>query len=224
MCIETIRKEKRKEKRILRRWIWVRHGETAENAAGRYLGHRDVPLNERGRRQAQALANKLAGETIASIYTSDLRRCVETARAIAREHGPLTPLPAADLRELNFGEWDGKTYDQLMRTEKARVEQWYADPFTTPPPGGETLRELGMRIDRFLAVVIAATETAAGAARPAVVFVTHGGPIRWFLSRWVKGEETAFWQVKGLAPGEGLVAEFDGRSWVTQRWREGEES
>ncbi|MCK9910505.1 histidine phosphatase family protein, partial [Microbacteriaceae bacterium K1510] len=108
----------------LMRWIWIRHGETAENNVGQYLGHYDVPLHQRGIVQATELAQALADEPISLVFSSDLIRAVETARIIGQRHG-LEPAPVSALRELSFGRWERKTYDELMSTERELVERWY---------------------------------------------------------------------------------------------------
>ncbi|MHB8648584.1 MAG: histidine phosphatase family protein [Gaiellaceae bacterium] len=93
--------------------LLVRHGETDWNAAGRLQGHTDRPLNEHGRRQARALAERLAGEGIAAVYASDLARARETAEIVAARLG----LPVAtdpDLREKNWGSWEGLTSEERL--------------------------------------------------------------------------------------------------------------
>src|SRR5436190_1312043 len=90
--------------------LLVRHGETDWNAAGRLQGHTDRPLNEYGRRQAKELADRLAGEGADAIYASDLSRAKETAEIVGERLG-LTVVIDADLREKNWGSWEGLTGD-----------------------------------------------------------------------------------------------------------------
>jgi 2,3-bisphosphoglycerate-dependent phosphoglycerate mutase len=88
--------------------LFVRHGETDWNADGRLQGHSDRPLNDYGRRQARELAERLAGEGAAAIYTSDLARAKETAEIIGARLG-LPVVTDPDLRERNWGSWEGLT-------------------------------------------------------------------------------------------------------------------
>ena len=96
--------------------LLVRHGETDWNAEGRLQGHTDRPLNDYGRRQAQALADRLAGEDIDAVYASDLSRARETAEILAAKHG-LTVVVDPDLREKNWGNWEGLTSDERLHVE-----------------------------------------------------------------------------------------------------------
>jgi broad specificity phosphatase PhoE len=96
--------------------LLVRHGETDWNAEGKLQGHTDRPLNDYGRRQAQALADKLAGESIDAVYASDLSRARETAEILGAKLG----LPVAvdpDLREKDWGNWEGLTSEERLHIE-----------------------------------------------------------------------------------------------------------
>ncbi|AMA71903.1 MULTISPECIES: histidine phosphatase family protein [Aneurinibacillus] len=192
------------------RWIWVRHGETQENRERRYLGHYDAPLTARGRRQAEVVAERLSGERIDFIYTSDLLRCRETAEVIARVHG-LYPFVAKELRELDFGKWDRKTYEEIMQRDKQLAKEWYNDPYTITPPEGESLQELGKRVDRWLLALQERMHP-----REIAVLVSHGGPIRWFLATWIMETPACFWSVKNLGPGEFFIAEKCGQTWIAR--------
>src|SRR5438876_6692501 len=86
--------------------ILARHGETDWNRDGRFQGHADPPLNDRGREQARSLADALADQPIEAIYSSDLRRAHETAQIVAQRQG-LEVLVDPDLRERDVGEWSG---------------------------------------------------------------------------------------------------------------------
>ncbi len=94
------------------RILLVRHGQTSWNlGAGqvRYRGQTDIPLDEVGHAQAHALADRLADEPIAGIYTSPLSRAVQTAQPTAEQHGlPVVPHPG--LLDMHLGEWQGLTH------------------------------------------------------------------------------------------------------------------
>jgi broad specificity phosphatase PhoE len=96
-------------------WLLLaRHGETEWNREGRWQGHADVVLNDRGREQARALAAVLADEHIDVIYASDLARAHETALIIA-EHKRMPVVTDAGLREIDVGRWSGLTPDEIAR-------------------------------------------------------------------------------------------------------------
>ena len=91
--------------------LLVRHGETDWNAARRWQGHADVPLNERGREQASTLAEELAADPVAAIYASDLSRARETAEIVGTRLGIPVVLDA-DLREIDVGTREGLTWPE----------------------------------------------------------------------------------------------------------------
>ena len=115
----------------------IRHGQTAHSAADRFSGASDVDLAEEGRRQATCLAQRLAGEPIAAFYCSPLRRAIETAGLIAHPHG-LTPTPVADLREVDYGLWEGLPRDEVLARFADEYAAWEGDPLTLAPRDGET--------------------------------------------------------------------------------------
>ncbi len=125
------------------RLILARHGETASNRAGLGLGRQDVPLTEKGRLQAQALAEALAGEEIAAVYSSPLRRAFETAAAIAAPHG-LEVVPDEGLTEMDVGELDGLTFREMRERNPEFVSRWLGDEAGTlrMPGGGESLQDV----------------------------------------------------------------------------------
>ncbi len=92
--------------------LLARHGETDWNRDGVWQGHADQPLNELGRRQSRELAARLAGVELAAIYSSDLRRALETAEIVAAARG-LTVVADPSLREMDVGSWTGLTREQI---------------------------------------------------------------------------------------------------------------
>ena len=150
------------------RILLARHGETDWNRVGRWQGHADPPLNDLGRRQAAELAERLAGDGISAVYTSDLRRASETAGVIADRLG-LPVVEDAALREIDVGSWSGLT--------RAEVEQRFPDGFARWRAGeighdGETREQLTAR------VVTAVERIAATHQGDTILVVTHGGSIR----------------------------------------------
>lgn len=189
------------------KWIWVRHGETEANAHRRYLGHADSPLTAAGLKQAEKAAVRLKETGATRLFTSDLGRCEKTAEVIGRSVG-LVSTPVRDLRELDFGDWDGSTYEEIVASDRELTDRWYGNPFDVSPPGGETLRELGERVDRSIERIMPEVHASA-----TVIVVTHGGPIRWFWSKHVLGDQSQFWKVEGVSPGEQATAEFVDGKW-----------
>ena len=157
----------------MRRLVYLaRHGETDWNAANRWQGHTDVPLNDNGRAQARALAERLRRSGIGGVVASDLSRAHETARIVAAELGVAMAYVDPGLRERGFGVFEGLT---RIECETQHAEAWTAWlERKRPPHGGERSEELKVRI---VAAVGRVAERVARDDAPALV-VTHGGALR----------------------------------------------
>ncbi len=145
----------------------VRHGETDWNRERRYQGHADTPLNDAGRRQARELASALGTEGLSAVYTSPLRRASETAAIIADRLG-LEALELEALREIDVGDWQGLTVDEVRTRFPQRADVAWRSGWSN----GETHEELAAR------VVPALLDLARLHVDDRVVGVTHAGPIR----------------------------------------------
>lgn len=140
------------------RLLLIRHGETAHNAEQLVLGQADVPLTERGRLQAQALARRLAGESEktgaahvadrgapAAVYCSPLQRALATAKPFADDLG-LSLRIEPRLIEMDIGEMEGLTFAELRERYPDFLRAWVSDQVEDAPmPGGETLRQVQER-------------------------------------------------------------------------------
>ena len=155
--------------------VVVRHGETDWNRMRRLQGHTDIALNASGVLQAGRLAARLADETIAAIYTSDLARARDTALPVAAALGLIakeTPL----LRERNYGLFEGLTFEEILTRYPQDAERLKARDAAYAMPGGESQEAF---YTRAVATVgkIAMHEIAEGVSgeRLCVLIVTHGG-------------------------------------------------
>ena len=156
------------------RWLLVRHGETEWSQAGRYAGHSDVTLSDGGRQAARLLGRRLAHEEIDVCYTSDLRRAAETLDLLlaARASGPGLPVHVCpELREMHFGEWEGRTYPEIAEQPGSAAVLAGDDA----APGGESLSQLAVRIQAFLEQLQRTTQKQPNGA---ALVVSHGGPVR----------------------------------------------
>ena len=150
------------------RVLAVRHGETAWNVENRIQGQLDIALNDLGRWQAQRLAAALAGETVDAIYTSDLRRTVDTAAPTARD-GQIAAVADAGLRERGFGVFEGLTFTEIEQRWPEQSARWRRRDAEFGAEGGETLSAFHARS--------VATTARLAAAHPGqtIMIVTHGG-------------------------------------------------
>jgi alpha-ribazole phosphatase/probable phosphoglycerate mutase len=157
------------------RLLLVRHAETEASARGRCYGSLDVGLSPLGRSQCAALAAVMAVERVAAVVASPRLRAVETARAIAEPHR-LKVRQDADLRELDFGELEGRTYDEIAATLPELYAAWMTHPTGVRFPGGECYDDLK---ERALRAVATARERLDGRT---AVLITHGGIVRAVLA------------------------------------------
>jgi probable phosphoglycerate mutase len=129
------------------RLILVRHGQTRWNEERRIQGGgSDNALDETGRHQAARVAQALKNHPLEAIYSSPMKRALDTARSIARRHHlPVTVDP--DLREADMGEIDGLTIDELMQEFGEFWQEWRTSIGTAQFPGGESMQSLGQRVE-----------------------------------------------------------------------------
>ncbi|MDO4542441.1 MAG: histidine phosphatase family protein, partial [Bacillota bacterium] len=122
----------------------VRHGETELNKTKVYYGSTDCPLTEKGRSQSQGLSEVFSQIDIDVIYTSPLRRAVDTASII---FGDREFVREPRLEEMDFGQWEGKHYTELQGDPL--FEKWQREWKTTRPPEGESFNDLNQRVESF---------------------------------------------------------------------------
>ncbi|TAH50449.1 MAG: histidine phosphatase family protein [Betaproteobacteria bacterium] len=147
----------------------VRHGETSWNAERRLQGHIDIPLNHRGVAQAESTARSMADVHFAAMYSSDLQRAHDTARAIANRRAQ-QPRTDPRLRERHYGVFQGLTYDEASARFPEAYARFKARDIVQPIPGdGESLATFATRVTEALAEI---AQRHAGAR---VLVVTHGG-------------------------------------------------
>jgi alpha-ribazole phosphatase len=157
------------------RLLLIRHGETEWNAALRYRGQNAVPLNERGRAQARAVAGRLAPYRAGALYTSDLVRAAETAALLGERLG-LTARAMPELREIDVGQWEGLTPEELYRRYPDHMKEYDRDPARTVRLGGESYAQLQGRALQALTTI-----QNTHPAGETVLAVSHGGTIRALL-------------------------------------------
>ena len=134
--------------------ILVRHGHVEGISPERFRGRADLALTAEGLRQAEATARRIeASWTPAALYASPLSRCRTTAEAIGRPFG-LTPTPVPGLMDIDYGEWQGLTPDEVGRKWPEMLDTWYRAPHWAAIPGGESLQDVLARAVAALRDVI----------------------------------------------------------------------
>ncbi|RMG98601.1 MAG: MSMEG_4193 family putative phosphomutase [Chloroflexi bacterium] len=157
--------------------ILVRHGENdwvkKKRLAGWIPG---VHLNENGRKQAQAAANRLADLTIHAVYSSPVTRCMETAVYIAETH-QLPVIPLEDIGEVRYGKWEGKKIKKLAKKKAWGAVQFFPSRFQFPE--GESLHQVQYRAVRALETLAAAHP------KQTIVIVSHADLIKLILAHYL---------------------------------------
>jgi alpha-ribazole phosphatase len=157
------------------RAILIRHADPIGEARSRCYGRTDVALSPRGERRARHLGVLLRRMPIDAIYTSPLRRALDTAAALAATHN-LTPIQLDDLSELDFGACEGRTYAHIAAEQPELFRTWMRTPTEVRFPGGESYAQLRRR------ALTASRELRRRHASNTFAIVSHGGVIRALLA------------------------------------------
>jgi len=168
--------------------LFIRHAET--DLAGRFCGHSDPPVNKHGLHQIEELIERLRTESIDAIYASDLSRSLTTADAIGRAFA-LSPVTVPELREIDFGEWEGLSWQEIESRDRVYTCRWSEAYPDLPAPGGELFDAFQSRVLSVVKHLLAITSQ----GRAAVV--THAGVMRVVLqSLCGLGEQEAWERTK----------------------------
>jgi probable phosphoglycerate mutase len=147
----------------------IRHGETAWSLSHQHTGRTDIPLTERGERDARALSAKLQSLNFVKVWSSPLTRARRTAELAGFADRLETD---DDLMEWNYGAYEGR------RTSEIRAERPGWDPFVDGCPGGETVADVGKRADRVIARI--------RALQGNVALFAHRDIQRVLIARWIE--------------------------------------
>jgi broad specificity phosphatase PhoE len=150
--------------------------------------------------QARALAEELSGLALAAVYTSPLARAVETARAVASPHA-LRFLEVAELREIDFGDVEGLSFDEFPTDLQQGLLR---APAEVRFPGGETYAELRHRVCSAVDQIVSAHPDGT------IVIVSHAGSIRAALAQWLKMDDDAIFRIDQRHASVNVVEWFDG--------------
>lgn len=153
---------------------FIRHGAIDETLSGKYIGTTDVPLSDKGKMDLKKLDYEYRYPGTQVVFTSPLKRCTETCRILYPEQNPLS---IANLSECNFGEWEGKTAEELRNDPD--FEKWLAGDNSVKPPRGESNADFTRRICRMFESIV---EGLMKTGTTESVIVTHGGVIMTLLA------------------------------------------
>lgn len=167
------------------RLILVRHSESTWNKLKKVQGIKNPKLSEKGKRQAQLLANRFNGWKFDAVYSSHLSRAYETAKILTKDNIFILE----DLQEIKLGVWEGKTVSQVNKEYTELYREWYSEPLKVKIPGGETILEFKERVVRTF------DRIKAQHPEQEVLVVTHGGVITVYLAHLLEMNLNKVWSI-----------------------------
>ncbi len=173
----------------MKRLIILRHGETEWNREERFRGMADLPLTEKGLQQAKSAAERIATLKPQVIYSSPLRRTIQTAEIVADPLG-LPVQPSEDLRDIDYGLWQGLSLKEAYHKYRKGYLDWLHSPQLVKFPQGESLPIVQERVNRLLKNVIEADR------EDVILFVTHKVVCKVLLISLLGADLSHFWQIK----------------------------
>ncbi len=165
--------------------LLIRHAET--DLAGTFCGHSDPGLNAKGWDQVERLIADLKDSSFEHVYTSDLQRARQTARAIADHFGAECHVRAG-LREIYFGRWEGLPWSQITFRDSEAANRWIREYPHCNCPEGEDVRHFDVRVQQEIEFLISEADT------KSVAVVTHGGVIRAVLTQFAQVSSEEAWR------------------------------
>ncbi len=165
----------------------IRHAETNLNTDNRYLGKTDVSLNSKGIVQAEFMRKLVKNLSIDVFFTSPLKRTRETCEIMLK--GKSMPMKVHnELSEINFGLWEGLTYDEVKAKYSNQLEMWERNPLVNKPSQGETMTEVLSRVSTFY------NEMLDSYREKAIAIVSSGGVLNILLCFLFQIKPKALWQ------------------------------
>jgi broad specificity phosphatase PhoE len=169
--------------------ILVRHGQTAWNAEEVFRGRIDIELDETGLKQTELLGEYLSSRKLETIYSSPLRRAIQTAEAITRHH-ELSAEIAHGLNDMDFGEWQGLTLEEVRNRYNKLLEQWVSKPHVVQMPSGESLDDVRQRALAFMNQVVEKHEG------KEIVLVSHRVVNKVLICALLGLDNSHFWNIR----------------------------
>ena len=171
------------------RLLLVRHGVTEFNTNRRFLGYSDIALSADGYRQIEQLRDRLASERIDAVYSSDLKRAIETAEIISSGRN-LDIMPCPELREANYGDCEGLTFSEIGSRYPEVAEKCVNFTLELEFPSGESFREFIKRTSKFL------DRLAKHAPTETLLIASHNGPLKVLVCRLLGIDMEHWWQIR----------------------------
>lgn len=164
----------------------IRHGETDSNKSFRFQGQTDIELNEKGRAQAQKLAEHFKDIHLDAVYCSSLKRARCTAEPLASLHN-IGVQPVDSIKEIAFGQWEGLSYNEINEQGLGEIDEFFKNPALCHVPGGENFTDVAARVEPFFNRCLDEMNT------KDIAVVAHGGIIRVLLCLFLGLDMNKIW-------------------------------
>ena len=182
----------------------VRHGKTAWNGTGKIQGHSDIELDEIGIEQAKKLAAHCPFDKVDAIYSSDLQRARVTAEILAEKFN-LPVQTMVELREVHFGDWEGKIFSELEKVEPENVKKFFRKPDELKINNAETFFEAQARAMASLKRIIASNKNDAQ-----IIVVAHGAITRTIICAFLEIPIRKMWALSQFNTAVNILRYDDG--------------
>jgi len=184
--------------------ILVRHGQTEWNKEQIFRGSKDIELDKTGRRQAEALGERLKSRKIDVIYSSSLKRAMSTAEAIARFQG-LPVMVGPGLVDMSFGQWEGLSHQEVMKVFPKQYRIWKENPWKAKIPDASNIKDVQTQSSKAVKGMIEDHPIDS-----TIVVVTHRVILKVILMKMLGMGPEGFWSIK-LSPCGLTTVEWDGK-------------
>ena len=170
--------------------ILIRHGQTDASKERLLYGSKskDEPINTEGINQIKRLTTFLQQYNPDTIYSSPMLRAVQTAEILVNTF-KVQPILLEDLREIDFGDWEGRNFDKLTTIFPEEYKKWINSPQTFTPPNGESVKHLYLRVESAFKTILQNDSKTS-------FIITHGGPIRAILMKILNIPLSYYWRIK----------------------------
>ncbi|MEM0083814.1 MAG: histidine phosphatase family protein [Candidatus Methanomethylicia archaeon] len=170
--------------------LLIRHGETEWNVERVFRGRKDIPLSKIGRKQAELLGKYLRDIDINVVYSSPLKRALETAEYIVEYHDkPVEIIVDDDLIDINYGSWEGKSEDEVKEIYGELYEEWINNPHLVKFPNGESLEDVRSRLMRFIGKIVRGIEGN-------IAIVSHRVVLKVMICMLLGLDNSKFWNIR----------------------------
>ena len=188
--------------------ILARHGETAWNVEKVFRGRADVDLNRVGLKQAELLGKYLSNWELEAIYSSPLRRALDTANMVAR-YQKVAVRVAEGLTDFDYGEWQSVPEQEVKKLYPALLNEWHSNPHKVRTPGGESLEDVRRRVVELINDILPRH-------RGNVLLVSHRVVIKVLICYLLGLDNSHFWNIRQDVCGITTFDHVDGRFVLTR--------